>query len=69
MAAMPATGFAALREIVLADPLAQARLRATSGWEGFVAAARLLAEERAVELSRADLEHERAGGRRAPCLI
>ena len=61
---MPSTGFAALRDVVLADPRAQARLRAEPDWEDFVVAAQRLAEERGITLARADLDQARAVARR-----
>jgi hypothetical protein len=47
--------FEALREIVLGDPLIQARLRDTRDWDHLVAAVEQLAGERGISITRQDL--------------
>jgi len=62
---MVTPAFDALRDVVLSDPDAQARLRATDDWEGLVTAARQLAVEHGIELEPEDLEIARADARRS----
>lgn len=57
--------FDALREIVLADPGAQARLREARDWDGFVAAATRLAAAHGIGIRREDLDAARVDARRA----
>jgi hypothetical protein len=65
MPAMPTDGFDALRERVLADPAAQARLRAAMGWDAFVRTAGALAAEHGIALAPGALDAARAAARRA----
>lgn len=65
MPAMPTDGFDALHDRVLADPAAQARLRAATDWDAFVASAGALAAERGIALAAGELDEARAAARRA----
>jgi hypothetical protein len=58
------TGFDAFREIVLADPALQARLRATVDWDGLAAAVEQLARERGIDITSEDLVDARRRARR-----
>jgi hypothetical protein len=65
MPAMPTDGFDALRERVLADPAAQARLRAATDWDAFARTADALAAEHGIALDPGELTDARAAARRA----
>lgn len=56
---------AALRELVLADPALQARLRRETDWTAFAAAARQVAAEHGWSLSEEELADARTAARRA----
>jgi hypothetical protein len=58
------SAFDALRNVVLADPRAQSRLRATRDWEEFVTASGALAAEHGISIGREDLEAARREARR-----
>jgi hypothetical protein len=57
-------GFDALREIVLADPVLQARLRETYTWDRLVTAVEQLAPDLGIDITRDDLLHARRHTRR-----